>query len=586
MLAPSFPAEFPDLDPGLLVGALRRLGFEMVVEVAFGADMVADRYRRLLQDNPDRHYIGVNCPALITFVEKYHPELVPYLAPVVSPMIAMARAMSMLHGEDLSIVFIGPCIAKKAEAEDPLAGSGVDQVMTFSELRDLLALAGIDPSSSEPSEFDAPQAGLGALFAVSRGMLQAADIKEDLAANEVVTASGRQAFVEALKEFEAGDGDIRLLEILCCNGCIMGPGMTSSDQRFRRRSNVSRYARERLSRINFNRWQVAMNRFRDLDLSRGFSPNDTRMRKPSEEELRPILERIGKTGRDKELNCGACGYDTCREHAIAIYDGLAESEMCLPYVIEQLQSTLSRLAESHEELASAREALQHAEKMASMGQLAAGIAHEVNNPLGVVLMYAHMLLESCERESGLTEDLQMIAEQADRCRKIVSGLLDFARQNKVVHIPTDIPDLVRRTVEVMNLPQGIEFSIDTGTSDPVAEIDPDQIAQVLTNLVSNSLAAMPDGGEIRVAVTGDEHHMTIEVRDSGTGIPQENLQRVFEPFFTTKKMGKGTGLGLAVTYGIVKMHRGQIGVASNPDPSAGPTWTAFTVVLPRTAPAG
>jgi hypothetical protein len=135
-------------------------------------------------------------------------------------------------------------------------------------------------------------------------------------------------------------------------------------------------------------------------------------------EIKGILQRMGKFTPEDELNCGACGYDTCREHAVAILKGLAESEMCLPYAIDQLKLT-------GDELAGTKVALKHAEKMAGMGQLAAGIAHEVNNPLGVVLMYAHTLLdERSEQDPELAEDLRTIAVHADRLQKIVAGLLD------------------------------------------------------------------------------------------------------------------------------------------------------------------
>ncbi len=116
-----------------------------------------------------------------------------------------------------------------------------------------------------------------------------------------------------------------------------------------------------------------------------------------------------------------------------------------------------------------------------------------------------------------------------------------------------------------------------------AEIDPDQITQVLTNLVNNAYAATPPGGSVTVATEEDGDQIRIIVTDTGTGIPKENAAKVFEPFFTTKQIGKGTGLGLAVTYGIVKMHRGDIHVESNADPNSGPTGTTITVTLPRKA---
>jgi len=584
IVAPSFPSEFPETDYRKVVGMISALGFDCVAEVAFGADLVAESYRKLLEGNPGRSYIAVSCPALIAYVEKYHPELVPRLAPIVSPMVAEARVLRSMHGPGLRVVFIGPCIAKKMEADDPDVEDDVDAALTFTELREMLDARGIEPEGVEPRRFNPPHPGLGSLFPVSRGMLQAADIDEDLVSGDVVAADGRAEFVEALKELEDGAMDSRLLEVLCCKGgCIMGAGSTSDAPLFRRRSRISSYARQRLEELNFNRWEVAMDRFRDLDLSRSFRAMDTRMGAPSDPEIEAILQRMGKHCEEDELNCGACGYETCREHAVAIYKGLAESEMCLPYTIEQLKQTVDQLGESNQQLATAREALQHAEKMASMGQLAAGIAHEVNNPLGVVLMYAHMLLEeAAEEDPELGEDLRMIAEQADRCKTIVSGLLDFARQNKVVRESVDLPDLVEKTIGVLEVPEGVEVWKESSMDRPTAFLDGGQIAQVLTNLLTNALAAVdPGDGRVRVLLEDSDNEVRVAVEDNGKGIPRENLEKIFEPFFTTKKMGMGTGLGLAVTYGIVKMHRGQIEVESNADPDKGDTGTTFSITLPR-----
>jgi len=584
IMAPSFPSEFPETDYRKVVGMISALGFDYVAEVAFGADLVAESYRKLLEGNPNRSYIAVSCPALIAYVEKYHPELVPRLAPIVSPMVAEARVLRSMHDPGLRVVFIGPCIAKKMEADDPDVEDDVDAALTFAELREMLESRGIEPEGVEPRPFNPPHPGLGSLFPVSRGMLQAADIDEDLVSGDVVAADGRAEFVEALKELEEGAMDSRLLEVLCCKGgCIMGAGSTSDAPLFRRRSRISSYARQRLEELNFNRWEVAMDRFRDLDLSRSFRAMDTRMGAPSDPEIEAILQRMGKYCEEDELNCGACGYETCREHAVAIYKGLAESEMCLPYTIEQLKQTVDQLGESNQQLATAREALQHAEKMASMGQLAAGIAHEVNNPLGVVLMYAHMLLEeAAEEDPELGEDLRMIAEQADRCKTIVSGLLDFARQNKVVRESVDLPDLVEKTIGVLEVPEGVEVWKESSMDRPTAFLDGGQIAQVLTNLLTNALAAVdPGDGRVRVLLEDSDNEVRVAVEDNGKGISRENLEKIFEPFFTTKKMGMGTGLGLAVTYGIVKMHRGQIEVESNADPDKGDTGTTFSITLPR-----
>lgn len=578
VIAPSFPAEFSDWDHRTLTGIVRALGFSLVVEVGFGADLVAREYRKLMENEKDKHYIATTCPAIVSYVERYFPELTPSLAPIVSPMVAVARALKQIHGPGLKIVFIGPCIAKKGEAYGAFPDD-IDAVLTFVELRHMAHERDLSRHCVVPSDFDPPYAGAGSLFPISHGLLQAAEIWENLAACDVLVAGGRAGFVEAIKDFSSGSYNPRLLEVLACEGCIMGPGISNKEPLFRRRTRVSHYVRGRLNHMDYEQWRGYMDKFVDLNLKRTFTPEDRRLSEPSPASLARILERMGKYVPEDELNCGACGYETCREHAVAIYRGFAENEMCLPYTIEKLRETVKSLAVSKEKLAKTQETLVQAEKLASMGQLAAGIAHELNNPLGVVLMYAH-ILEEQEGGKPVSEDLKMIAEQADRCKKIVSGLLHFARQNKVSRQPADLRNLVERSIKACIIPPGIRVNVEHNLEDPIADLDADQMAQVLTNLINNACCAMPQGGAVTIQTVGNSSRVELRVRDTGTGIPQEHLDKIFEPFFTTKGIGKGTGLGLAITYGIVKMHSGDIRVESNTDPSF-PTGSTFTVSLPR-----
>jgi signal transduction histidine kinase/Fe-S-cluster-containing hydrogenase component 2 len=581
LVAPSFPAEFSDVDYRQVVGMLRGLGFDLVLEVSFGADLVARKYRELLAESNGHRYVGTTCPAICSYVERYYPDMVDALAPIVSPMIATARMARRVYGSDLRIVFIGPCIAKKAEAESEPVRGEIDAVLTYSELRQMLAERRIGPENTVDSEFDPPYGGAGGLFSIARGMLHAANVREDLMTGEVVATEGRRHVLEAVKEFVDGQLGAKLLEALCCEGCVMGAGIHSELPLFGRRRKVRQYVCRRMEMLDQWLWHEEMERAADLDLSRTFVPNDQRIPSPARSELSAVMVRMGKFTVNDELNCGACGYDTCREHAIAIVKGLAESEMCLPHTIDQLRKVVKELEATNQQLASAQEALVQSEKMGSMGQLAAGIAHEVNNPLGVVLMYAHLLLDDCQSETPMRDDLRMIVEQADRCKKIVAGLLHFARQNKVVRNPVDLNDLMERSMKTIKVPENIAVRIEHDLDDPVAEIDRDQIVQVLTNLISNAIGAMDQGGSLTLCASGDATRVWISVSDTGVGIPEENLKKIFEPFFTTKPMGKGTGLGLAVTYGIVKMHSGDIRVKSQADPAAGPTGTTFTVTLPR-----
>ena len=335
--------------------------------------------------------------------------------------------------------------------------------------------------------------------------MQAANIEEDFIDGEIIATDGRSNFIEAIEEFGSGDLDARLLEVLCCNGCIMGAGITSNFQLFTRRASVSSYVRKKMQTFDEDAWQKDIESFSDLNLYRTYTANDQRGLMPFEEEkIAAIMAKMGKFHSQDELNCGACGYDTCRDHAMAIYKGLAESEMCLPYTIEQLRRTIKELADSNRQLVSTQEALMQSEKLASMGQLAAGIAHEVNNPLGVVLMYAHLLLDDVKNNPALRDDLTMIAEQADRCKNIVAGLLHFARQNKVLLHEVDANILVERSIKVdchTGKYQLLKSSINA--HDPTAELDNEQMIQVLTNLITNAIAAMPDGGTLTISHRGE-----------------------------------------------------------------------------------
>lgn len=578
-LAPSFPAEFIEYDYQTLIGMIKELGFSHVHEVAFGADLVARRMRELLNET-DESYISSSCPAAFGFIKRYHPDLVNRIAPVVSPMIAMARAIRTLYGDDMKMVFIGPCIAKKGEAYSDEIDGEVDEVLTFRELRRMILDRRLSPKSVMPSDFDPPHSAKGGLFPIQRGMLESADIHEDLLSGEVVSANGKTNFSAAISEFESGDLKARLLDVLSCDGCIMGAGMSTQAPLYKRHTRVTNFVRDIWPKRDAGEWRITMGKLRDLDLSRTFAPDDQRLSPPHEDALQKILERMGKFTPEDELNCGSCGYDTCRDHAIAIHKGLAEVEMCLPYTIERLHQTIMELNSSNNQLADAKEALIQSEKMASMGQLAAGIAHEVNNPLGVVLMYSHLLMDELADNNAMHEDLKMIADHADRAKKIVAGLLHFARQNKVVLKPVNVPEMIEKVVRHLRLNENVTIELNNELSQPVAELDEDQMIQVFTNLVNNAMTAMANGGRILIRMENTDSHIKIHVSDTGVGIPKPILAKIFEPFFTTKEVGQGTGLGLAIAYGIVKMHRGDIQVVSNTDTAAGPTGSTFTVVVP------
>lgn len=575
-VAPSFPAEFSEIpDHRVFVGMLRKLGFEYVTEVSFGADVVAKAYEKRINSPDFTGDISSDCPAVTYFIRHYHPEIVGSLAPIVSPMVAMCRILRKKLGEDLAIVFIGPCFAKKAESTE------VSEVITFLELREMFALRNIHPDPSLTSDFDPPHSGKGAIFPVSRGLFLTSNNHEEIPEEKVVIADGRVNFKEAVREFKEGYIRNKHLELLCCEGCIMGPGTSPGGKKYGRSALIAQYVRNKLTHLDKTQWERDIQEYSQIDLSIHFDPADRRFESPSEDKILEVLHSMGKFTSQDHLNCGACGYDTCTEHAIAIVTGVAETEMCLPFSIEKLHDSIQNLNISNEKLASAKAALKQSEKLAHMGQLSAGIAHELNNPLGVITMYSNILMDEIPQGDAMREDLKLIVEQAERCKKIVSGLLNFARKNQVALTETNVINFTQHSLNSIIKPDNIKVEFDPRIENPIARLDIDQMMQVLTNLEKNSVESMPSGGTLKVSIEGSEDEVIFIVSDTGTGISKENMNKIFTPFFTTKEMGKGTGLGLPLIYGIVKMHRGKINVTSNADPSKGQTGTTFKITIPR-----
>ncbi|MBI9034097.1 MAG: GHKL domain-containing protein [Bacteroidales bacterium] len=578
LVAPSFPAEFIELlDYRLLVGKLKKLGFDHVFEVGFGADLVSKEYSNLKRGDRKNGYISSDCPAISFYIEHYHPDHVDDLAPIASPMVAMARVVRKKLGEKIKIVFIGPCIAKKAESDE------VDYAITFRELRDLFSKNKITPRDVEPIEFDAPKAGKGAVFALSRGILQTLEQKEDISKDNIIIADGKSNFKEAINEFERGLIKVDLLGVLCCEGCIMGAGTSNPrENKYFKRAYLGDYIKQKLERLDQKQWEQDLLDYADIDLSQSFKPLDRRMPLPSKDDIEKVLVSLGKFSEKDHLNCGACGYETCEEHAIAICQGFAEHEMCLPLTIEKLHESIEELNISNDKLQSVQQALKQQEKLAHMGQLSAGIAHELNNPLGVILMYTNILLDECEKESDMYQDLKLVVEQSERCKSIVSGLLNFARKNQIKFDEVHIIELINKSLSSIIFNNNVKISIQSFVTDPICYVDIEQMIQVFSNLAKNAAEAMKaGGGEILFNIDDNPKELIIEIKDNGKGIEEENLEKIFEPFFTTKGIGKGTGLGLATIYGIIKMHKGRIDVESNTDLNKGPTGTNFIITIPR-----
>ena len=223
--------------------------------------------------------------------------------------------------------------------------------------------------------------------------------------------------------------------------------------------------------------------------------------------------------------------------------------------------------------------LMRSEKLAALGRMAAGIAHEINNPLTGVLMYSHLLLDSLPEGEQNWEDAEVIVKETTRCRELIRDLLDFSRETIPHKEQVNINEIIKKTISIIEKQvyfENVEIIKELSEGLPEIMIDINQFEQVLINLALNAVESMSDGGKLIVRTMALEStSVIIKVIDTGSGIPEENIDKIFDPFFTTKEVGKGTGLGLAVTYGIIQRHGGQISVES----SIG-SGTTFTITLP------
>jgi len=301
---------------------------------------------------------------------------------------------------------------------------------------------------------------------------------------------------------------------------------------------------------------------------------------------RPLAVMVDATGKiaqgDLRHRVDLKGQDEIGQLARAF--NLMTDELSLAHEdLTQWGRTLEqRVEERTRELRETQDQLVVSEKLASLGKMAAGVAHEINNPLTTILINTHLLLERSGRDADEAEALNLIADETTRCAGIVRGLLDFARLTPSQAVPTDINDIIDRTLLLLDkqaLVRNIRIEKALDRTLPPIEVDKNKIQQVFSNLAINACEAMPKGGAlvVRSLMSRDGTHIEITFADTGVGISKENIPRLFDPFFTTKSFG--TGLGLAVSYGIIRQRGGTILVRSTMGKG-----TVFTVRIPLAEP--
>ncbi|TFG56204.1 MAG: hypothetical protein E4H35_05040 [Candidatus Aminicenantes bacterium] len=583
-LDPTFPAVLERGTPGQLVTALKKLGFSEVWESAIGGDLVAGAYRSWLARNTEPSWISSFCPSLVYYIEKFAPHFVDRLVPIVSPMIACGLAVKRLRGAETKVVFVGSCISRIWERMDRFGNKAIDYVLIYHNITSLLEAKGIDREAQEPSEFDGPPNSLGRILSISGGMSKCVGFDQDLLNLDHVVESGAEEAMRAVRQLQEGKIRSRFLDLLFCQGCIHGPVTDKKISGPSRKQILVDYIRTQDKPVSVEEGNT-LKALEQLDFSRRFAARDVSVPDPSAAEIEAILDQIGKAYPLQNLDCGTCGYSSCWEKARAVVQGLAETEMCYHYLLESLQGLYSRLEKSHVQLKSSHEELEKAqrqliqtEKMASLGQLAAGVAHELNNPIGTIMMFSRVLQREMDQNNKWQKDITLVVQEADRAAKIVKDLLSFAKETKIRPGLVSINRVIEEALSLLvnqSLFHNIEVVTYLDPSLPTTFADPDLLKQVLFNIILNGAQAMDGRGALTVKSLSVDNGRRIKIRiqDTGKGIPEKHIPRLFDPFFTTKE--KGTGLGLALVYSIVSKHKGAVSVESQLGKGA-----TFIILLP------
>ncbi len=334
-LAPSFAAAFKR--PAAVPAALRKLGFMHVAETAVGASHAAKATVDYLEQKPDScgNLCGA-CPAVVKFIESYRPDAAGRLVPVASPMVMHARHIKRTLGEGWKVIFIGPCVAKKKEAERGEYAGLIDCVLTFEELDEWFEREKINLDEMPDDAFDEQPGKDARLFPIEGGEAKTAQMPTDYTDGKMVIVSGIDNLQAAL---DATSPEARVIEPLFCpQGCINGPAFGREDNLFDRKEKILAYSRE-----NPGTGESAPH---PDDSSTDMKTEAVSTKQYSDTEIEAVLARTGKADPADRLNCGACGYNSCWEKAIAVLEGMAEEEMCIPRMRRLAEQRSDRITET------------------------------------------------------------------------------------------------------------------------------------------------------------------------------------------------------------------------------------------------
>ncbi len=345
VLGSSFPAFFHYVTPGQVVAGLKQLGFSEVHEGSSGVELIAGPYAKAMEE-ATRPLIASHCPAVVDLIERHYPTLIDNLVPVVTPMVAMGRLLKGFNEARPKVVYISSCIAAKFENQPDEVGEAIDVILTYKELDSFFRSRAIALSALPEQTFDGIEPHLGRLFPIADGTFKAFSIATDPLDTEIIAAQGEVNVMGLIKDLAQGRISPRIADLrFCYDGCIGGPGKNKELTGLYKRNLI-------IYHFKMGAPYRPLSHYRQEKapppLERTFTNKYAPLQQPKGADIKRILQATNKLTRKDELNCRACGYRTCREYAVAVYQGLADLDMCLPHNLRQLEEDRGRLLEKYE----------------------------------------------------------------------------------------------------------------------------------------------------------------------------------------------------------------------------------------------
>jgi iron only hydrogenase large subunit-like protein/uncharacterized Fe-S cluster-containing protein len=396
-VAPSYIGEFSEISSAQLIAALKQLGFYGVSETALGAQEVSAHSADVLNRSDRAVLISSACPTVVEWIKKYHPELNEKVTAFLSPLLSHARLLKQTFGEDIGVVFIGPCISKKVEADTH--PDLLDVALTFQTLRTWFEEEGITLDRVSPSEEDdflLGHAEEGSLYPIEGGMVAGIKANCSVTDTEFMNISGISNIEQAMEDIETLDSEKSIfLELLGCEGgCVNGPMMLNPRQTIKKRHQILSHATYPVDSIP---------RSPQIDIHDDWTLPAVASEPVSDADIQEALRRTGKLTPKDELNCGSCGYNSCRDFARALLDGRAETSMCLSYMRKLAHNKANALIRTM--------------------------------PSGVVIVDSDLRIIECNRNFArlLGDDIEMVYDARPGLEGArLEKLTDFSREFKTV----------------------------------------------------------------------------------------------------------------------------------------------------------